>query len=341
VPCEDDVKRIPNIFHFVFGLKPQTEPFHLMHYLCIATCLEINKPETVMFHYYYLPWGPWWNLIAPRLELHKIEPNEFISNYQYSDKRLDQWRYAHLADIARLEIIIRHGGVYADIDTLFINRLPESFFQEKFIMGKENVDWAAPAARIAGGSLCNAWFMGEPDADFARLWLKMIYENFDGSWSGHSTFLPYRLSREYPELIRVEPERSFFFYDGAPEGLRQIFERPPADVEGIYSMHLWSHIWWDRKKIDSSYFHSGRLTPEYVMFSNSAYAGLARRFLPEAGSYSRRAYKLQRAYAFMEDVKLFLYKYIYERMLKLIYHLKNDGYAQTLKLIYNKLSVKC
>jgi len=292
-----------------------------------------------MFHYHDLPWGPWWDRIAPRLELHKIEPNEFISSYQYTDKKFDQWRYAHLADIARLEIIIRYGGVYADIDTLFVNRLPEGFFEEKFIMGEESVDWSAPAAKDAGGSLCNAWFMGEPDADFAGLWLKKIYESFDGSWSGHSTFLPYRLCREHPDLIRVEPRRSFFFYDGAPQGLKDIFERPPADANGIYSMHLWSHIWWDRGKTDSTYFHAGRLTPEYVMFSNSAYAGLARRFLPKAESYSRQTYMLQRAYAFIEDVKLFLIKHGYARMVNLIRHFENKGFRQTLRLIYDRMFV--
>ena len=316
------MNRIPNIFHFVFGLQPQTEPFHLMHYLCIASCLEVNKPDTVMFHYHHLPWGPWWDLVAPCLELHQIAPNEFISDYRYSDEKLAQWRYAHLADIARLEIIIRHGGVYADIDTLFINPLPESFFQEKFIMGKENVDWTAPAASETGGSLCNAWLMGEPEADFARLWLEKIYENFDGSWSGHSTFLPYRLSSEYHDWVRIEPERSFFFYDGAPEGLKSIFKRPPDDVHGIYSIHLWNHIWWDRKKVDSSYFHAGRLTPEYVRYSNSAYAELARRFLPQAQSYGRWAYEQQRAHAFIEDLKIILEKY---------------GFSQTLKLIGKKL----
>src|SRR5690606_8825138 len=26
---------IPNVFHFVFGLRVQDEPFHLMYYLCL------------------------------------------------------------------------------------------------------------------------------------------------------------------------------------------------------------------------------------------------------------------------------------------------------------------
>jgi hypothetical protein len=316
------MKSIPRIFHFVFGLRPQTEPFHLMHYLCIASCIEVNKPDKIMFHYHHLPWGPWWELIAPRLELHKIEPDEFVSNFRYADKKIAKLRYAHLSDIARLKIIIRYGGVYADIDTLFVNSLPESFYSERFIMGNERVDWTAQAARDAGGSLCNAWMMGEPGAAFAGLWLKETYAGFDGSWSGHSTFLPYRLSRLHPDLIRVEPERSFFAYDWSPDGLRGIFRHPPADVEGVYSIHLWNHMWWDRNRVDASYFHAGRLTPEYVRFSESAYATLARRFLPCAESHERPAYEFQRAYAFLEDLRIIIKKY---------------GYTRTFKAAFNKL----
>jgi hypothetical protein len=62
--------------------------------------------------------------------------------------------------------------------------------------------------------------MGEPGADFAKQWLARTYEEFDGTWSRHSTFLFFRLSREYPELIHVEPPQSFFFYDWTRNGIR-------------------------------------------------------------------------------------------------------------------------
>lgn len=35
---------IPNIFHFVFGLGEQTQRFHLMHYLCLASCRPTARP---------------------------------------------------------------------------------------------------------------------------------------------------------------------------------------------------------------------------------------------------------------------------------------------------------
>lgn len=255
-----------------------------------------------MLHYQHLPWGPWWDRIAPYLQLHEIKPDQYLSDFSYADPGIARYRYAHLADISRLEILIEHGGVYADIDTLFINRIPDHLFAHPFVMGEEKVDWTVAAARAAGGSLCNALMMAAPQSEFARHLLARTYESFDGSWSAHSTFLPYQLSREHPDWIHVEPQRSFFLYDWTAKGIRGIFEDPPPDLDGVCSIHLWSHMWWDRKRIDTSCFHEGRLTPEYVRFARSAYAQRARPFLPPDISPAKLNYFLQKTRAVLENV---------------------------------------
>ena len=280
--------RVPNVFHFVFGLRPQTEPFHLMHFLCLASCIDVNRPDAVMFHCKNVPWGDYWERIKPALTIVPIEPDSFISAYRYRDPERDRFRYAHLADIARLQILAEHGGIYADMDTLFVSPLPARFFQQSFVMGKEHVHWT-PAAREAGGSLCNAWMMGEPGAPFVREWLSRTFESFDGSWNAHSCLLPFRLSREHPEWIHVEPERSFFNFDFGVDGLRDIFKRRVHNLDGVFSMHLWTHVWWDARERSRAFFHSGRLTPAYVSHADTTYAAVARRFLPDdvAGQESR------------------------------------------------------
>ena len=52
---------IPDIFHFVYGFRPQTEPFPLLHFLCIRSCVEMNRPQQVMVHCAERPWGTWWD----------------------------------------------------------------------------------------------------------------------------------------------------------------------------------------------------------------------------------------------------------------------------------------
>src|SRR5579871_92227 len=102
------LSRVPNVFHFVFGLKPQTEPFHLMHYLCLASCIGVNKPDAVMFHCQHEPWGEYWDRIRPQLTLVPVNPDPYIASYEYGNPRIAGLRYAHLADIARLEILAEH-----------------------------------------------------------------------------------------------------------------------------------------------------------------------------------------------------------------------------------------
>jgi len=54
--------RNPRIVLFVFGLRPQDEPFHLVHYLAVASCRAVLQPDDIRFHCHELPYGPYWDL---------------------------------------------------------------------------------------------------------------------------------------------------------------------------------------------------------------------------------------------------------------------------------------
>jgi hypothetical protein len=78
---------IPKRVHFVFGLARQTEPFHLVHYLCLASCLATQKPDAIYFYYHYAPYGAYWERLREQLVCVKIPlnwrgsiPTSFISN---------------------------------------------------------------------------------------------------------------------------------------------------------------------------------------------------------------------------------------------------------------------
>lgn len=276
---------IPNVFHFVFGLREQTEPFHLMYYLCLASCLEVNRPDAVHFHYHNEPYGEWWERIKPRLTLRRIEPEQFVAGFQYDDPQVAAFRYAHLADFARLRILLEEGGIYADIDSLFLRPFPREWLARQFILGQEK----APADAEVAGSLCNAWIASAPGAEFGQRWLDGMSEAFDGSWSNHSTLLPYRLSQAFPQLVHVEPESAFYALDWTPRQINDLFLRNVQLPEDAYSLHLWNHLWFDRQRLDFSHFHGQRLNPDYVAFANTTYARHARRFLPADIRSSRLA----------------------------------------------------
>ena len=44
---------IPNIIHFVFGLKEQKEEFLFCYYISILSSKLVNNPEKIYFHYHF------------------------------------------------------------------------------------------------------------------------------------------------------------------------------------------------------------------------------------------------------------------------------------------------
>lgn len=272
-------RRIPNVFHFVFGLREQREPFHLVFYLCLASCRAINRPDAIFVHYHHQPFGHYWDLACEFITPLPVEPEPLVKEFRYEDPGIAPYRYAHHADFIRLERLYAHGGVYADIDTIFVSPFPERLFRERFVLGREGDVTPGPGL-APQPSLCNAVIMAEPGAEFGRLWLDEMRNAFDGSWSGHSTLLPERLRRQHPELIHVEPQTTFYKYEWTREGIARLLEGLDTDLDGVVSIHLWSHLWWSRRRRDFSSFHAGRMTERRIARVDTTYNLIARRHLP-------------------------------------------------------------
>jgi hypothetical protein len=218
-------------------------------------------------------------LIQDKLNLVHVELNSFVTNFEYLDPFVRKYRYAHQSDFIRLEQLLLRGGVYADIDTIFVNPIPDALFDQPSVLGREQ-DVVCQTSNRLRPSLCNAVILSEPNGAFVRTWLERLKGEFDGSWSNHSTFLPYELSRQFPDLIRIEPLRSFFYHGASIEGIRMLMEGCDTDYNGIYSMHLWSHLWWSRWRRDFSDFHAGRLQEDFIRNVDTTYNIAARPFLP-------------------------------------------------------------
>lgn len=276
-------QRIPKHFHFVFGLKPQTKPFELMHYLCLASCMEVNQPERITLYCHYMPHGPYWECIRERLEVVQVALPTVVNEYEYADPELRPLRYAHLADFVRLDQLIEYGGVYADIDTLFLKPIPEEYFDASFVIGREP-DVFDAETQTGTPSLCNALLMSEPQAPFAIAWRDGMEDAFDGTWSNHSTLLPARLSEQHPDWVRVVDQDVFYSVAPSPTALFCLFEddgpsRNQFPPEAC-SIHLWEHLWRDEGRQDFSMFHLGLLSEEYVRSGRTMYAAHAAAYLP-------------------------------------------------------------
>jgi glycosyl transferase-like sugar-binding protein len=275
---------VPNVFHFVFGLVPQREPLHLVHYLCLESCRRVNRPQAICFHYRHEPHGPWWERIKPHLTLRRAAAASAIPDAARYDATAEGrlirdagWTYAHEADFLRLSILLDDGGVYADMDTLFVAPLAAHWFAQPFVLGEE-----APVPGADGvlrPSLCNALIMAQPGAAFARHWLARMGQVFDGTWSRHSCQEAVRLWGEMPEAIRVVPQPCFYKHAATRRGVRTLLEGYDPDVAGVHSLHLWAHLWWNAWRTDFTTVHAEAIDENYVRTRKTTYAALARQFL--------------------------------------------------------------
>jgi glycosyltransferase involved in cell wall biosynthesis len=272
---------IPNQFHFIYGLKKQKQPFALYHYLCLESCRRINRPERIYFHYHNKPFGHYWDLIKDYLSFVKVHPTSVVSRFRYGwrNRACLPYAYAHHSDFIRLERLLEYGGVYADIDTIFVSKIPERLFAKSFVLGWED-DIVCQRTGEKKRSLCNAFILSEKGAAFGSIWLAEMNRRFDGSWSAHSTLLPQELSERYPKLIHIEPSRTFYPYMWTPQDLHTLLQGCDTDLEGIVSIHLWSHLWESKRRTDFSDFHAGMLTEDYIRNVDTTYNLLARPFLP-------------------------------------------------------------
>lgn len=274
---------IPRIFHFVFGLRVQGEPFHLAHYLCLESCRRLNPGHAIWFHHDHEPWGPLWDRIKPHLVLRKVAREALPqAAYQQSGEgrmiAAAGWSYAHEADFIRLRVLAEHGGVYADIDTLFVAPMPDHLHDHDCVLGDEG---ALPDERgILRPSLCNALIAARPGAPFVARWLHDSHAAFDGKWTSHSCQLATRLWEAHPELVHVVPRQYFYRHPWTPDGMRNLFERVDPDLRDVVSLHLCSHLWWDAARTDFTSFHAGLLTEDWVRAGSSTYALLAQPYLP-------------------------------------------------------------
>jgi len=270
---------IPRVAHFVYGLRPQREPFHFLRYVAIESCRRVLEPERILFHHKQLPWGPWWERILPYLTLVAIdEVGDVLSPDHVSEHVPPEYTYAHHADFIRLDALIEHGGVYADIDTVFLRPFPDELFEAPFVIGREP-DVRDELTGAIRPSLCNAVLLSEPGADFACAWRSQMANALNGTWSNHSGFLSEQLSRQMPEAVRLEPETRFFAFRSTPDGLADVLTRRVEVPGAALAVHLWAHLWWERERRDFTAAHGGWFDEIHLPLGASTLAALTRDYL--------------------------------------------------------------
>ena len=163
-------ERIPKVIHLMyFG---ETE-FHNFHDRCVRSMLFHMLDYRVVIYNSVEPVGnPYWDKLKthPRVRIECIEVPTHFDGFELT-------HFQYKADVVRLEILYKHGGVYLDLDMLIVKNFDEVFNTGKSLyLSKEG----------EGPGLINAFIAAKPRNEFLKIWL----DNFKtglrmGVWAYH------------------------------------------------------------------------------------------------------------------------------------------------------------
>jgi hypothetical protein len=107
-------------------------------------------------------------------------------------------RVSHLKDVVRLQILYEEGGIYSDIDVLWL-RHPWRFLEEKVVIGFQNKSYH---------TLCNAVMMAEPKNEAIKKYLDWTISIYPPKkyWIPAN---PYKLWKDNPDICMVDKYHFF------------------------------------------------------------------------------------------------------------------------------------
>ena len=116
------------------------------------------------------------------------------------------------------------AGYYLDCDVL-VHRDFDELLDNSFVISEEGEN----ADKIS--RLSNAVMLAEPSSAFAMRWFHE-YRSFRGEfWAEHSTHLPLKLARSFPQEVTVLPYPSFCWPLWYKSHLKVIYEPGQSKIE--------------------------------------------------------------------------------------------------------------
>lgn len=253
---------IPNTFHFVHLTSAERfRSFGLHHALCIISCKAVNNPDSIFLYCNEEPTGEHWERIRGLVTVIMVEPPTEIFGVPITE-------LAHQSDVIRIQALLESGGVYTDMDTLFVRPYHE-LYQHECVLGHQG--------KNGSEGICPAVIMAQKGSVFLQNWFANFSTYFKGgapgteTWCTHSVMLPMMLTQHQAMSghFHVQPHDSFFYPLYHEAHIKMLFEQN-FDFPNAYSFHLWE---------TQSKEYLDRLTEEYIKTTDTTYNVHARKFL--------------------------------------------------------------
>lgn len=235
-PCPE----IPKIIHLLyFG---ETE-FYNFHHRCIHSMIQYMPEYEIRIYNTREPpaENQYWQDIKshPRVRIHTMNAPQFYDGFELK-------HFQYKADVARLELLYEHGGVYLDIDMIIVRPFHEIFASgHSFYISEEREG----SNGRGSGALINAFLAAKPKNEFIKLWLNEFKSGLRlGIWAHHIRDSNKQLLDNHPHYkhkyrIRVLDWKMFMplHWQDTEAFIRSEtvpYEFPPES----YGTHLWETI---------------------------------------------------------------------------------------------------
>jgi hypothetical protein len=177
------------------------------------------------FYYAHEPTGEWWAASRPMLTLRHVTPPAKIFGRAVT-------KFAHRADVLRLELLVQFGGTYMDMDVILLSdTYMDALHAHELTLAQEGVDAAI--------GLGNALVVAAANSTFLRAWFDKYRDFSDAVWNKFSVRLPSQLARAMPDAVHVVGYDTFYWPPWNPWGIAQLYRTARCLMPGAVGVHLW------------------------------------------------------------------------------------------------------
>ncbi|XP_014678704.1 PREDICTED: uncharacterized protein LOC106818518 [Priapulus caudatus] len=220
----DGKLKVPNVLHYVWLTDPKAKgaTIHSMTLYRmlgpISACRNL-RPDRIILHSNQRPSGRLWD------ELFRIVP---IEHEYYPDVKevfgqpVDN--IAHRSDVARIDIIRSHGGIYLDFDVVVLKSF-DPLRVHDCVLGVESGKAAGTRNMTNAGVI-----IGAKNATFLNMWYDG-YRDYRENWLYNSAVVPNKLRAKHGQLLHVDPN---IWHDTSGHIFKSF-----ADLSHTYAYHMW------------------------------------------------------------------------------------------------------
>lgn len=228
---------VPNYIHFIkFG----QHEFNFPQAVCILSALKNQKPDKLFIHTDMNGFrGKYWDVLmnSPGLKEILVIEKLKIPKEIFNQTLRQRWARYHGGDVARMEILLKYGGIYLDNDSYIVRSLND-FRRYEFTLG-----WRP------GKLMQNQIILSHKNSRFLKLWYESYRNNYKpNSWYYNAGEYPaFNILSKMPYLVhRVEKLFGVYYIK------KKIYMTKFNEWRDYYAFHILSNRQYGLKNVSET-----------------------------------------------------------------------------------------